>query len=53
MQIKIVSLEIEAFKGIQSLRLDLDGHSADLYGRNGTGKTSVYDAYLWVRHEVA
>lgn len=48
MQIKIVSLEIEAFKGIQSLRLDLDGHSADLYGRNGTGKTSVYDAYLWL-----
>ena len=48
MQIKIVSLEIRAFKGIRDLRLDFDGHSADLYGMNGTGKTSVYDAYLWV-----
>ena len=48
MQIKIVSLEIKAFKGIRDLRLDFDGHSADLYGMNGTGKTSVYDAYLWV-----
>ena len=48
MEIKILSLKIEAFKGIKSLRLDLGGHSADLYGRNSTGKTSVYDAYLWL-----
>ena len=47
MQIQIVSLEIKAFKGIRDLRLALDGRSADLYGMNGTGKTSVYDAYLW------
>ena len=48
MEIKIKSLKIEAFKGIQSMLLDLNGHSADLLGRNGTGKTSVYDAYLWM-----
>ena len=47
MQIKIISLGIKAFKGIHDLRLDFNGHSADLLGRNGTGKTSVYDAYLW------
>lgn len=48
MEIKIKSLKIEAFKGIQNMLLDLNGHSADLYGRNSTGKTSVYDAYIWL-----
>ena len=53
MEIKILELKITAFKGIRDLTLNLGGHSANLAGRNGIGKTSVYDAYLWVRHEVA
>ena len=48
MEIKILSLKITAFKGIRDIILELDGKSANLYGRNGTGKTSVYDAYLWL-----
>ncbi len=48
MNIKILALRITAFKGIRKMELALDGHSADLRGRNGTGKTSVYDAYLWM-----
>lgn len=48
MEIKILELKIRAFKGIRDLALNLDGKSANLEGRNGTGKTSVYDAYLWM-----
>lgn len=48
MNISIITLSITAFKGIRHLKMQLDGKSADISGRNGTGKTSVYDAYLWL-----
>ncbi|MEA4928408.1 MAG: AAA family ATPase [Candidatus Limiplasma sp.] len=44
----IKTLEIIAFKGIQHLLLEPDGHNAVISGRNGTGKTSVCDAFLWL-----
>ncbi|MDO5785432.1 MAG: AAA family ATPase [Eubacteriales bacterium] len=47
-QIKIISLDIENFKGIRKLNLALGGKSANLYGENATGKTSVYDALTWL-----
>ena len=40
-------MEIEWFKGIHNLKIELDGKNAVLSGRNGTGKTSVCDAFLW------
>lgn len=48
MEIKIMEMRITAFKGIRNLTVNLEGQSADIYGRNGTGKTSLYDAYLWL-----
>lgn len=48
MQIKILRLDIAAFKGIKSLTLLLDGKDAEIRGRNGSGKTSIYDAFLWL-----
>lgn len=48
MKILIKTLRITAFKGIRDLTLDLNGANAELSGKNGTGKTSVYDAYLWL-----
>jgi len=36
------------FKGIKVLTLDLDGKDASIYGDNATGKTTVYDAFLWL-----
>lgn len=47
MNIKIKSLKIENFKGIEKLNLDFDGKDVDIRGKNGTGKTSVYDAFCW------
>lgn len=48
MNMTIKTLEIIAFKGIQHLLLEPDGHNAVISGRNGTGKTSVCDAFLWL-----
>lgn len=46
--IKINRIEIENFKGIRRLTLDLNGRSASIYGDNATGKTTVYDALTWL-----
>ncbi|MCD8356279.1 MAG: AAA family ATPase [Clostridia bacterium] len=47
-EIKIITLDIENFKGIRSLKLQLHGRSTALYGDNATGKSSVYDALTWL-----
>ena len=48
MEIKLLRLEIRRFKGCQALDLELDGKSADIYGDNATGKTTIYDALTWL-----
>lgn len=48
MQIKLNYLEIENFKGLKHFRLDLGGESAIIQGRNGTGKTTIADAFYWL-----
>lgn len=48
MEIKILRLTIENFKGHAYLNLQLDGQSVSIYGDNATGKTSVYDALTWL-----
>ena len=47
-QIKIQSLQIENFKGLRSFSIDFDDALTRIVGANGTGKTSVHDAYLWL-----
>lgn len=46
--IKINRLEIENFKGIRHLTLNLNGGSAIICGDNATGKSTVYDALTWL-----
>lgn len=48
MQITIQRLTLTAFKGVKNLSLDLDGKSAYIRGRNGTGKTTLFDAFTWL-----
>lgn len=48
MELKLLSMEISRFKGCRSLRLDLGGNSATVYGDNATGKTTIYDALTWL-----
>lgn len=46
--IKLVSLKIDNFKGIRHLEITPDGNSISIYGDNGTGKTTIYDALTWL-----
>ena len=41
-------IAIQNFKGIRELALDFGGKSAAITGCNGTGKTSIVDAFMWV-----
>lgn len=48
MDIKIKGLKLENFKCHGCLNLHFNGGSATIYGDNATGKTSVYDAFVWL-----
>jgi len=48
MKIEIKSLDISNFKGIRSLHLDFHEGVNTIYGDNATGKTTVYDAFIWL-----
>lgn len=47
-KIKIKSLELHNFKGVRNFRLNADGKSQSILGDNGTGKTTLFDAFLWL-----
>src|SRR5690554_1728237 len=46
--IKIKSLKLTNFKGIRSLELNDLSQETSIYGNNGTGKTTVFDAFTWL-----
>lgn len=46
-QIELTSIKLEDFRGTKSLELQLDGKDTTVRGANGTGKTTILDAYLW------
>ena len=48
MNITLQELTLRNFKGVSNLMLDFGGRSATIYGSNGTGKSSIYDAWLWL-----
>jgi DNA repair protein SbcC/Rad50 len=47
MQITLEQLTLINFKGIRQLEIPFT-HSTNIYGQNGTGKTTVMDAFLWL-----
>lgn len=46
--IKIKSLKLTNFKGIRSLELNELSNESFIYGNNGTGKTTIFDAFTWL-----
>lgn len=46
--IRLQRLTLSHFKGVASLDLSFEGQSATLRGANGTGKTTVVDAFHWL-----
>ena len=45
---KILRLELENFRGLKNLAIDFDGKDTDIFGANGTGKTTVANAICWL-----
>lgn len=45
---KILRLELENFRGIKNLAIDFAGKDTDIFGANGTGKTTVANAICWL-----
>lgn len=46
--IQLICLELSNFKCHKHLKLDFNGRNATIFGDNATGKSSVYDALMWV-----
>src|SRR5690554_3995776 len=45
---KLLELKLRNFKGIRNLDLEANGQDLRIYGDNATGKTTIYDAFLWL-----
>ena len=48
MEIRLKKMTLKNFKGIKDFEISLDGLDASIYGDNGTGKTTLYDAFMWL-----
>ena len=48
-KITINDLRLENFKGIRSFELEgINGEGVSIYGKNATGKTTLFDAFSWL-----
>lgn len=47
---KILSMTLENFQGIKSFKFSPDGDSVSIFGDNGTGKTTIYNAFCWLMY---
>jgi DNA repair exonuclease SbcCD ATPase subunit len=45
---KLKAIGIKNFKGISELEIALNGSDVSIYGDNGTGKTTIADAFTWL-----
>lgn len=45
---ELLTLSLENFQGLKREEIQLDGHSASIYGRNASGKTTIFNAITWL-----
>lgn len=45
---KLIRMYLENFKGVKKAEFNFGGYDANIYGANGTGKTTVFDAFTWL-----
>ena len=48
MEIRLLKLELENFKGIKKKAIDFGGKDTVISGANATGKTTIVDAFTWL-----
>ena len=46
--IKLQSLSLKNFKGVGDFTLELNGKNADIFGKNATGKSTLFDSSQWL-----
>ncbi|MGE8207739.1 hypothetical protein ACQKP0_25035 [Heyndrickxia sp. NPDC080065] len=46
--IKLLELNLKNFKGIKNFSLQANGENVSAYGDNATGKTTLFDAFVWI-----
>lgn len=47
---KILKMRLENFQGVKELEIEPNGESCSIYGDNGTGKSTVYNAFTWLMY---
>ncbi|WP_240456697.1 AAA family ATPase [Virgibacillus halodenitrificans] len=47
-QIKLSNLTLTNFKGIKQFELNVSGNNVRIFGDNATGKTTLFDAFVWL-----
>ena len=47
---KILKIKLENFQGIKKLEFDMQGKDCSIYGDNGTGKSTIYNAFTWLMY---
>lgn len=47
-KINLQSLELKNFKGIKSFKIDFNEKETSIHGANGSGKTTIFDAFTWL-----
>lgn len=45
---RLLRLSLKNFKGIKDFTLDIDGNDASVFADNAVGKTTIFDAFLWL-----
>lgn len=45
---KLLKIRLNNFKGVREAEFAFNGNNASIYGANGTGKTTVFDAFTWL-----
>ena len=48
MNLKLINLKLTNFKGIKSFILGAQGKNINVFADNAMGKTTIYDAFLWL-----
>ncbi|MGJ9460318.1 AAA family ATPase [Oceanobacillus sp. CF4.6] len=47
-QLKLINLELNRFKGVGKFELNAAGENVQVFGDNATGKTTLFDAFVWL-----
>jgi len=47
-EVKIKEMKFLNFKGLRDLTVDFNDKTTNIYGRNGSGKSTIFDGFTWL-----